>query len=174
MQLLVEPNYQGKNTSTNSTDPNFTDSNVTIDNGTQISLMRSSSLLKKAMALLQPEFPEFDPSSPASVEAFRKALSVTQLSAQEAGSNKKVGTKIYVVTYTELDPEKTQKVLKAMQKVYQEYNLEQQRLRLAKGLTFIDQQIPKVKAQMGQAESALEQFRQAGLNRSRSPGKSQI
>ncbi|XGV98113.1 MAG: GumC family protein [Leptolyngbya sp. BL-A-14] len=162
MQLLVEPNYQGKGSSGNSTDPNFTDSNVTIDNGTQIALMRSSSLLKKAMVLLQPEFPEFDPNNPASVSRFRAALSVAVL---EGGTSKKaVETKIYTVSYIDLDPEKTQKILKAMQKVYQEYNLEQQRLRLAKGLTFIDQQIPKVKAEMGQAEAALEQFRrQQGL-----------
>jgi len=157
MQLLVEPNYQGKNTSTNSTDPNFTDSNVTIDNGTQITLMQSSGLLKKAMALLQPEFSEFDPNNPNSVAAFRNALSIAVL--QGGTSKKPVETKIYTVSYTDLDPEKTQKVLKAMQKVYQEYNLEQQRLRLAKGLTFISQQIPKVKAEMGQAEAALEQFR---------------
>ena len=157
LQLLVEPNYQGKQ------NPNdFTDSNITIDNGTQIALMRSSNLLKKAMVLLQPEFPEFDPNNPGSVSRFRNALSIAVL---EGGTSKKaVETKIYNVAYTDLDPEKTQKVLKAMQKVYQEYNLEQQRLRLAKGLTFIDQQLPKVKAQMGQAESALEQFRrQQGL-----------
>ena len=162
MQLLVEPNYRGKSTPTSSTDPNFTDSNITIDNGTQLTLMRSSSLLKKAMSLLQPEFPEFDPNSAASVNQFRGALTVAVL---EGGSGKKaVETKIYTVTYTDLNPEKTQKVLKAMQTVYQEYNLDQQRLRLAKGLTFIDQQLPKVKAQMGAAEAALEQFRrQQGL-----------
>ncbi|MCY7323995.1 MAG: capsular biosynthesis protein, partial [Phormidesmis sp. CAN_BIN36] len=60
MQFLVEPNYQGKR---GGADP-FTDATVEVDYATQISLMQSSNLLKKAMALLQTEYPDLDPDNP--------------------------------------------------------------------------------------------------------------
>lgn len=57
------------------------------------------------------------------------------------------------------NPIKTQKVLKAIQKVYQDYNREQQKLRLAKGLAFINEQLPQVQDKAKRAEAALEEFR---------------
>jgi succinoglycan biosynthesis transport protein ExoP len=67
--------------------------------------------------------------------------------------------KIFEATYTGANPTKTQKVLQAMQRVYLDYNREQQKLRLTKGLAFIDEQLPKVRQNVAQAEAALEEFR---------------
>jgi capsular exopolysaccharide synthesis family protein len=171
MQLLVEADYQGKHSDDSS---NFTDAKVSIDNATQISLLRSSSLLQRAMALLQPSYPTINPNDSDSVASFKKALTVAQV-GQEIPSTKKADTKIYQVTYTDHDPMKTQKVLKAMQKVYQEYNLEQQQLRLKRGLDFINRQIPHSKEQVRQSESALEQFRRSqGLIDPTEQGKAKV
>jgi succinoglycan biosynthesis transport protein ExoP len=71
----------------------------------------------------------------------------------------KAKTKLFAATYTDNDPIKTKKVLEAMQRVYQDYNREEQRLRLAKGLEFIDKELPKVGESVIQAETALKQFR---------------
>ena len=71
----------------------------------------------------------------------------------------KVNTKIVQAVYTDNDPIKTQKVLEAVQKVYQVYNREQQETRLKKGLRFINEQIPVVRKLVDQSEAELEKFR---------------
>ena len=61
-------------------------------------------------------------------------------------------------------PLKLRKSYKTIRSVYQDYNLEQQRQRLKKGLDFIDKQVPEVRQEVRQAEDALEVFRrQKGL-----------
>lgn len=57
MQLLVEPNYQGK-TEGAGLDNQFTDSNVVIDTATQLNLMQSSGLMQKAVDKLQSDYPD--------------------------------------------------------------------------------------------------------------------
>ncbi len=165
MQLLIEPNYQGRRDPGDQRRPqdDFADTNIQIDSATQINLMRSSTLLRKAMTLLQSDYPSFDPNDKDSVEKFRKSLAIGQV-VEDSGANKKVDTKIFRVIYLDKDPVKTQKVLQTIRKVYQDYNLEQQRLRLKKGLDFIDKQVPTVRQAVRQAEDALEVFRrQKGL-----------
>ncbi len=150
LQLLIEPNYQGKKEQGQGrADKQFTDSNVEIDNATQLSLMQSSQLIQKAVELLRPGYPDI------SVDKIKSSLAVTQVENEKA----KAQTKIFETTYTDNNPVKTQKVLKAMQRVYLDYNREQQRLRLTKGLAFIDEQLPKVRQSLAQSEAALEQFR---------------
>lgn len=145
MQLLVEPNYQGKKEA--GAESKFADSNVEIDNATQLTLMQSKQLIALAVDLLKPEYPNL------TVDEIKNSLVVTQVLQDKAN------TKIFQATYSDNNPVKTQKVLKAIQKVYQDYNREQQQLRLAKGLGFIDAQIPKVRDSLVQTEEALEKFR---------------
>lgn len=147
MQLLVEPNYQAKENNNGDTDLQFADSNIEIDNATQLTLMRSSQLLQRAVKVLEPVYPEI------TVDDLKKSLGVTQIVED------KVKTKIFQVSYVDSDPQKAERVLEAIQKVYQDYNREQQRLRLDKGLSFINKQLPEVQKQVTQAESALERFR---------------
>lgn len=151
LQLLVEPNYQGKQQQ-GEQKPETTgivDSNVQIDNVTQLNLMQSSQLLQKAVDLMRPSYPDL------TVKQLKKFLSVAQVEADKG----EVKTKIFAVNYTDNDPVKTQKVLKAVQRVYLDYNREQQRLRLAKGLAFIDEQLPKARQSVALSEAALEKFR---------------
>jgi len=149
MQLLVEPNYQSKKDSGAGAENQFADSTVEIDYSTQLTQMRSSQLLQKAVALLQTDYPKLEAAE------LQKALVLTQVEED------KVKTKIFQVVYTSDDPEQTQKVLKAVQRVYQDYNREQQKLRLTRGLAFVDEQLPLVEKQVDRAEDAMEQFRKS-------------
>jgi capsular exopolysaccharide synthesis family protein len=152
MQLLVEPYFQEKNQNQQQVDNQFTDSNLEIDYATQLNLMRSSQLLQKAVDLLRAEYPTIK------VEEIRTSLNLTRI--QEKGSKTEIETKLFQVNYTSNDPIKTQKVLKAIQKVYQDFNLAQQQQRLSEGLSFINHQLPAARESVNQAEKALEQFRE--------------
>jgi polysaccharide biosynthesis transport protein len=156
MQLLVESNYQGRKTLTGqpaSPEQQYTDSNLEVDYATQINLMRGPELLQKAITRLHSNYPSL------TVEQLERTLTLAQV-VEEKG-NAKVSTKIFRLVYQDHDPIKTQRVLEALQKVYQDYNLEQQRLRLTRGLAFINAQLPEVRQQLANAESALEHFRAA-------------
>jgi polysaccharide biosynthesis transport protein len=159
MQLLVEPNYQGKQSSNSDRlKSEFSDPNVEVDPVTQIKLMQSSEILQKAMAVVQKDYPEFDPESPASVAKFKQAISVSQITGV-SGETKKAGTKIFQITYQDQDPEKTQQVLAALGETYKEYNRDQQRKRLDRGLEFVTRQLPVVKQELQRSEAKLETFR---------------
>ncbi|MFB2839243.1 GumC family protein [Floridanema evergladense] len=149
MQLLVEPNYQGKREDSKNTENDFADSNVEIDYATQLNLMRSSQLIQKAVDLLRPQYPKI------TVKHIKNALVVNQLKED------KVNTKIFEVTYIDNDPIKTQNVLQTIKSVYQNYNREQQQLRLTKGLSFIDAQIPSLRESTVRTEAALDKFRKS-------------
>jgi len=153
-QVLIEPNYQGKRTQSGqqvNPENQFADSNIETDTATQLNLMRSSLLIQKAVDLLASDYPTI------SVDQIQKSLVLTQI--EEDASQEKVGTKIIQAVYTDDDPLKTQVVLNAILKVYQDYNREQQKLRLSKGLAFIDEELPDVRQNVTQAEGALERFR---------------
>ena len=94
MQLLIEPNYQGK-TEGAGLDNQFTDSNVVIDTATQLNLMQSSGLIQKAVEKLQSDYPDI------SSTEIKASLVLTQLRSKEDN----VATKIFQVEYTAGDPE---------------------------------------------------------------------
>ncbi|KAM3093864.1 GumC family protein [Phormidesmis sp. 146-12] len=152
MQLMIESNYRSRKTDTGTTGtPSFADSNVEIDNATQLNLMRSSQLLQRAVDQLEPRYRDIE------VDQLKNNLTVSQVLEQKG--NDKIGTSIFEIVYIDSDRQKTQDVLQAIQQVYQQYNLEQQKLRLTKGLSFINDQIPQVEARVNTAEAELEKFR---------------
>ncbi len=153
MQMLIAPTYQGKQQKANS---EFADTTVEIDPATQINLMQSTGLLQRALKLLQSDYPEFKPENPGSVAILKGGLVVSQISGGKKADNP---TKIFGVTYQDNDAVRTQAVLKALKKVYLDYNLEQQKLRLDKGLAFINEQLPQIKAQVKNSETSLQRFR---------------
>lgn len=149
MQLLIEPNYQGKKDADGQrSSQQFAESGVKIDDyATQINVMRSSLLLQRAADILRPEYPQI------TAKEIKANLKLRQVLED------KVNTKIVEATYTANDPIKAEKVLDAVYKVYQIYNREQQQQRLQKGLKFINEQIPVVSNTVDKAENKLEQFR---------------
>lgn len=150
MQLLSESNYRSRKTDDGKA-PSFADSTVEVDNATQLNLMRSSQLLQRAVDRLKAQYPDVD------VDTLKSQLTVSQITEQRGGD--KISTSIFEIVYTDHDREKTRAVLQAIQQVYQQYNLEQQKQRLTKGLSFINEQLPQVESRVNQAEAALERFR---------------
>jgi polysaccharide biosynthesis transport protein len=151
LQMLVEPNYRSKKVDAGK---EFSDVQVEVDIGTQTELLKSTKLVQQAMRNLQPQFNEMNPADPRAIVNFKNALQVGQLASKD-----KTATKIFQVSYVSEDPGKAQIVVQALQKVYQDYNLEQQRDRLAKGLAFVNKQLPDTVNKVKQAENRLEQFR---------------
>jgi len=146
LQLLVEPNYQGKRNQAEH-EPSFADSNVEVDYSTQLTLMRSSQLLEKAVQSLKSDYHELE------VKDLQKKLVLVQV------EDTKIKTKIFQAVYRDNDRHKTKQVLRAIQQVYQDYNRQQQTQRLAKGLAFVNEQLPRVQQQVTQSETNLEKFR---------------
>jgi polysaccharide biosynthesis transport protein len=155
MDLLIEPNYRG--TGENNQENQFADTNVEADARTQINLMQSSDLLRRVMRSLHSQYPELNPNQRQSVEGFRNSLLINQVASPDGEKND--ATKIVRVAYTSGDPDKTLDVLRELEKVYLAYNLEQQRLRLERGLSFINNQLPQIQGKVKDAETALSSFR---------------
>jgi uncharacterized protein involved in exopolysaccharide biosynthesis len=140
MQLLVEPNYPQKESLAEGTQKTQTSEE---DYTTQLSLMQSSQFTDKAAIRLRGDYPEIQGS---------EIDGVLNLYRVE-------GTRIFEAAYTDTNPIKTQKVLAALQTVYQEYNLEQDKLRLTQGLAFVNEQSIEAREHLRQTEGSLEEFR---------------
>ncbi|GFE68221.1 tyrosine-protein kinase domain-containing protein [Chroococcus sp. FPU101] len=145
MQLLVEPNYQD-NSSQNSI-KNFTDTTIQVDYATQLSLMRSSELIQKAVEILKPEYPTIN------IDEIKNSLVLTQVIENEKP------TKIFRADYISDDPQKAQKILSTIQKVYRDYNLNQQKQRLVNGLSFVEEQLQTARKDLSESETRLKKFR---------------
>ncbi|MFB2768146.1 GumC family protein [Pelatocladus sp. BLCC-F211] len=148
MQLLVEPNYK-QNTQDTTTGGNFTDSNVVVDTATQLNIMQSSALIQKAVDKLKPEYPDI------TADQIQRALVLNQLRTKEDN----LATNIFQADYTDIDPDKTERVLNAIRQVYLEYNRQQQAERLRKGLRVVQQQLRDTVEEVNKAEANLQRFR---------------
>ncbi|MGB7413355.1 MAG: polysaccharide biosynthesis tyrosine autokinase [Thermosynechococcaceae cyanobacterium] len=155
MRILVESNYRARPQQSGqaTTKDEITDSNLQVDTNTQIQVLRSSKLLQQAVDLLQQDYRDM------SVEELQLALDVSPVYGVDRTGEGKVATSVLSSSYVGDDPAKTQRVLQTLLSVYQVYNLEQQKLRLSKGLAFIDSQLPKIRKSVQEAETALQTFR---------------
>jgi capsular exopolysaccharide synthesis family protein len=165
MQLLVNSNlYEGLqsrnipgNTDSPFTDPNF----QVVDYTAQLRLMLSTKLIQKAVHLLRPEYPDIkveDILGKKGKQAKPGSLVVSQL---EAGTGvNKVPSQVFEITFKDQDPIKAEKVLQALKKVYQDYKIEEQKQRLNKGLSFINDRLAKIKQEVIKSENNLKRFRQ--------------
>lgn len=151
MQLLVEPNYQGKS---DSEEGEFADTNVEVDYATQLKVLKSSEILKRAIDKLDLEYTEETENQV--IEALKESLNVYQII--DRNSERETKTKIVHTVYTGESPIQTKTVLEALQEVYLEYNLEQQEKRLQNGLNFINERLPQARNSLVEAEAALTQL----------------
>jgi succinoglycan biosynthesis transport protein ExoP len=148
MQLQVEANYQGKKEGAGA-ENKFTESNVEIDTATQLNVMKSSGILQKAVDKLKSDYPDI------TVAEIKRSLVLDQVRNKPDD----VATKIFQADYTSTSPEKTQKILDTVRKVYLEYNIKQQDERLRSGLRVIREQLKTVKEDLTASERRLQQFR---------------
>lgn len=151
MQLLVEPNYQAKSQgdaiqdkANQAIDPNFQ-----VDTATQLNLMRNTEHIEKAVKELEREYPEI------TIAQVRNSLQLSQIKEKEDN----LATKIFLAEYKDTNEVKTQRVLEVLQKVYLDYNQEQQKERLKRGLKVTNEQLEKVRKELADSEARLLRFR---------------
>ena len=118
------------------------------DFSTEIFVLRSNSMVKKAVAKLKDRYPDI--SVPEVVQ---------NLSIYQAGLNK-VPTDVLVVSYTDTNPEKAKIVLEALSSTYVKYSLEKQQLKAATAIEFINLQLPDAQQELDEAAQKVRDFRQ--------------
>lgn len=150
MQLLVEPNVQSKGQGDATQNQNqYTDPSTQVDTATQLSLMRNTEHLEKAANELKGEYSDIDAGQ------IKRSLVLSQIKDKEDN----VATKIFQIEYADRDGIKTQRVLEELQKVYLDYNKQQQQERLRRGLKVINEQLDKVRKELAGSETSLLRFR---------------
>jgi len=161
MQMLVSSNiYQSVKTYNNqdSLNSDFTDSNIeVVDYTAQLQLMRSKKLIQRAVEMLHSTYPNITVQDIKGNKGEKGPLKVTQL--QTGTGARKTPSEVFEVSFKDKNPVKAYKVLDALQKVYQDFNKEQQKERLSKGLAFVNERLPKIKQQVIESETNLEKFR---------------
>lgn len=161
MQILVSSNLGDSQSSDmpKGVNNDLTSSNPQTDYATQMKLMLSSKLIEKAVDSLRPYYPDItsEDIKGKNQEGEKAPLEVTQVGVR-TGVNQ-VFSKVYQVSFKDADPVKAKRVIQALQKVYQDYNIEQQKKRLNKEISLINARLPKIKKEVSQAEQNLETFR---------------
>ncbi|MEM6400836.1 MAG: polysaccharide biosynthesis tyrosine autokinase [Cyanobacteria bacterium P01_D01_bin.116] len=161
MQILVSSNlYQSVRTYNNqdSLNNDFTDSNIeVVDYTAQLQLMRSKKLIARAVELLSETYPGITVEDIKGKKGGKGPLKVTQL--QTGTGTRKTPSEVFEVSFKDKDAVKAYRVLDALQIVYQDFNKQQQKERLSKGLAFVNERLPKIKQQVIQSEANLQKFR---------------
>ncbi|MGM3307518.1 GumC family protein [Anabaena sp. WFMT] len=129
--------------------------NSSVEYTYQMKLMRSSKLLQKAVDLLLSDYPNI------TLEDVKgKINTANQVSLQIAPAEETSAfNQIFVVSFKDPNPVKTKRVLQALQKVYQDYNIEQRKERVNQGLAFVNNRLPKLQQEVLTADKKLEFFR---------------
>nr|WP_199349296.1 polysaccharide biosynthesis tyrosine autokinase [Nostoc flagelliforme] len=163
MQILVSANLSegaksnkipvGANTQ-------VTDSNSQVVNSTtQMKLMLSSKLLQKAVDLLHSDYPDITLEDINGQKEPSKKTPLKVIPEEGGMGANKVFSQVFEVSFNDNDPVKAQRVLQALQKVYQNYNKQQQKERLNQGMAFVNARLPEIKKEVSKAEKNLEEFR---------------
>ncbi|MBD2386619.1 GumC family protein [Cylindrospermum sp. FACHB-282] len=164
MQILVSSNFaQGvrlSNRPQKQANGDLNDTNsLVLDNNAQIKLMLSSQLIQKAVELLRSNYPNITVEDIKGKKQTGKNTSLEVIQVAEKSGSDQVFSQVFEVSFKDHDPVKTKRVLQALQKVYQDYNIEQRQRRLNQGLAFVNNRLPKIQKEVRQSEKNLEQFR---------------
>jgi polysaccharide biosynthesis transport protein len=153
LRVLIEPTYKSRQQVNGavSSEMQFSDPQVQVDLTTQIQVLSSSELLKKAVNRLQGDYQDL------TLKKLKAGLTLSPINS--TNGSQKVQTNLIQINYIDSDPQRSKNILKTLLSVYQAYNLEQQKLRLSKGLAFINEQLPTIRRSVLESEAALEQFR---------------
>ncbi len=118
------------------------------DLSTEILVLRSNSLVAKALATLKSRYPELSASQV-----------VENLAINQAIVNK-IPTDILVVSYTDTDPQRAKDVLEVLGSTYVKYSLDKQRSQATNAIGFINAQLPGAQQELEQAAEEIRRFRQ--------------
>ncbi len=126
-----------------------------IDNNAQIKLMLSNQLIQKAVDSLRYHYPKITLED---IKDQKSSLMVTQVG--ETSRINQILSQAFKISFKDYDPIKAKRVLQALQKVYQNYDVEQRQQRLNEGVAFVNNRLPKIQEELKIAEKKLEKFRQ--------------
>ncbi len=158
MQILVNSHLnEGVKSNNVLLGTDSTSGNLNIEAIDYTKLMLSPMLIQKAVDSLRIKYPDITVEEIKGKKGKQKPLIVTKVE-EETGGNK-VQSQVFEVSFKANDPVKTQKVLQALQLVYDDYKVQQQKERLSQGLSLFNERLPKIKNEVIQAEKNLEQFR---------------
>ncbi len=122
-------------------------SKTTLDYPTQIQLLLSDKILLPVVEQLRPSYPRI------SYGKLRESLTISRIKEQSE-------TKILEVRYHSASPAETEQVLKLVSSAYIKYSLSERQTNVRRAVNFVDSQLPKVKTQVHDLESALQTFRE--------------
>ncbi|MEL6579499.1 MAG: polysaccharide biosynthesis tyrosine autokinase, partial [Cyanobacteria bacterium J06621_12] len=118
------------------------------DLSTEIFVLRSNSMVNKAIEKLRGRYPNLE---------LKKV--VKNLAIHQAIVNK-VPTDVLAVSYTDTDPEKAKVILATLGETYINYSLQRQKQQAANAIAFIDSQLPDAQEELDEAAKEIRQFRQ--------------
>lgn len=171
MQIMVTDDLDQELRSTQSQIQNQTQSQIDVtselnnsDNSSreytqQMKLMLSSKLVQKAVDLLRADYPNITLEDIKGNSDTGKTGYLQIKPAEEKLSSNEVNNQVFIVSFKDPDPVKTQRVLQALQKVYQDYNIEQKNQRVNQGLAFVNNRLPRLQNETLAAEKRLAFFR---------------
>ncbi|MBW4614189.1 MAG: polysaccharide biosynthesis tyrosine autokinase [Desmonostoc vinosum HA7617-LM4] len=163
MQILVSSNFYEEATPNNiskQANGEISKPNIpSVDYTAQQKIMLSSRLIQKAVDSLRKNYREItlEDIKGQKEKSEKSPLAITPIE-EEQGIDQ-ASNQVFEVTFTGNDPVKTQQILQALQQVYQDYNVEQKKERLNKGMTFVNARIPETRKEVIAAEKDLEEFR---------------
>lgn len=114
-----------------------------LDYETQVQVLRSPELLEPVVKQLQQIYPKI------SYSKLLRNLNISRLNE----------TKILAVAYSGTDPAEIQSVLDALSQAYLKYSLEERQTNLRQGISFVEEQLPNLSAQVESIQDQLELFR---------------
>ncbi|NJN74973.1 MAG: hypothetical protein HC796_00280 [Synechococcaceae cyanobacterium RL_1_2] len=127
--------------------PGFSQTNLTgssEDLATEVQILRSKSLLLKAIDKLGPEYSEL------TAEELQKQITIKQAGDAD----------VIVVSYIDNDPKQTKDVLDVLSNTYVEYSLEKQRSQATSGIEFINDQLPTLQQELNSISSSVRIFQE--------------
>ena len=119
------------------------------DLSTEIFVLRSNSMVNKAIQKLKDRYPDLN---------LKKV--VKNLAIHQAIVNK-VPTDVLSVSYTDTDPERAKVILETLGDTYINYSLQREKQKAANAIEFIDSQLPQAQAELDEAAKEIRNFRQA-------------
>nr|WP_199306609.1 polysaccharide biosynthesis tyrosine autokinase [Anabaena sphaerica] len=125
----------------------------------QMKLMLSSKLVQKAVDLLRSDYPNITIEDIKGKSATGNPGYLQVKPVEEISEFNRVYNQVFVVSFKDPNPVKTKRVLQALQKVYQDYNIEQKNQRVNQGLAFVNNRLPKLQNETLAAEKRLAIFR---------------
>ncbi|MBK1990875.1 polysaccharide biosynthesis tyrosine autokinase [Sphaerospermopsis aphanizomenoides BCCUSP55] len=130
-----------------------------VDDTNQMQVMLSSKLIQKAVDLLRSDYPDLTIEDIKGKVDTGKQASLQIAPLDKISASHQAYNQVFVVSFKDPNPVKTQRVLQALQKVYQDYNLEQKNQRVNQGLAFVNNRLPKLQQESLAGEKKLALFR---------------